>query len=102
MGEGDCRGEEDLLETTDNGVIGEAGDTARERSVVYRRGGREVTLKEAGGLYSGTGVGKMRSSWGDSGLSLPPDKRSTAGGEAVFRGGTCGEGRVGDSEESRD
>lgn len=28
MGEGDSRGEEDLLETTDNGVIGEAGDTA--------------------------------------------------------------------------
>lgn len=69
--------------------------------MVYRRGGREVTLKEAGGLYSRTGVGTMRSSRGDSGLSSP-DKRSTTGGEAVFRGGTCWEGRVGDCEESRD
>jgi hypothetical protein len=28
IGEGDRRGEEDLLETTDDVVIGEAGDTA--------------------------------------------------------------------------
>lgn len=44
----------------------------------------------------------MRSSRGDSGLSSALDKRSTVGGGAAFRGGTCWEGCVGDCEESRD
>lgn len=65
--------------------------------MVYRRGGREVTLKEAGGLYSLTGVGTMRSSRGDSGLSSVSDKRLTCG-EVMF----CWDGCVGDCEESRD
>jgi hypothetical protein len=62
IGEDDACGEGDLLATEENVAVGEVGDDSWDISALYGRGGREVTLKAAGGLYSRTGVGTMRSS----------------------------------------